>query len=71
MDNCMDGWINERDEEVGEREEETSLWKGGMWKFPQEERILCINYSQVIKIHAAHLPEMAVKKKMLNIWLCV
>lgn len=37
-----------------------------MWKFLQEERILCVNYSQVIKINAAHLPETA-EKKMLNI----
>lgn len=32
-----------------------------MWKFLQE-RILGVNYSQVIKIHAAHLPETAEKR---------
>ncbi len=69
--NWVDGWINGRDQEVDEKEEGTSLCKGGMWNFLQEQRILCVNYSQVIKIHAAHLPETAGKKDVEYLIVCI
>lgn len=46
---------------VGKREMGTGRWKEGKLGFPQEERILCVNYSGDIKIHGAHLPETAGK----------
>lgn len=42
-----------------------------MWKFPQEEWILCVNYSHLIKIHVAHLPEMAEKKDVEYLIVCI
>lgn len=58
----MDAWLNKWGHvNLEKREMGTSLWKEGKLRFPQEERILCVNYSAVIKIHAAHLPETTEK----------
>lgn len=51
-------WVKKKREQVCEKE--------GCETKNIEQRILCVNYSQVIKIHVAHLPETA-EKKMVNI----